>query len=470
MRQAVDRFIKRHHLLAKGSVIVVGVSGGPDSMALLDYLLSVKSKWELTLIAASADHGLRGEESATDVEFVENFCRERKIAFRRAHLDVQGYRIKHGVSVQVAARECRYHFFKQVMEEYQADCLALAHHGDDQIETMLMRQVRGSFGESLGGIPVRRSFACGEIIRPFLAIDKQEIENYCIERGLEVRRDPSNEKNQYTRNRFRHEVLPFLKSENPNVHQHFQQQSEFMNDDNQYLHDLAEARLDEVLVAKNSCEAALSVKAFLTVPMALQRRMIHLILNYLYKQIPPDLSAQHIEDVLHLLSSEQPSGRLDFPCRLQVVRSYERLIFTYVNKEQERVAYRCKVEVPGEVRIPGGLMIAEFANEFRNDPDDDDAFVCDADLVRLPLTIRTRRPGDRLPLKGMKGSKKVKAIFIDQKIGRDQREVWPVVEDADGRILWLPGLKHSGAAEPSAETEKLLVLHFRLSGNVWEDV
>ncbi|HEX6922430.1 MAG TPA: tRNA lysidine(34) synthetase TilS [Bacillales bacterium] len=466
MRQDVDRFIKRHHLLKKGAVVVVGISGGPDSMALLDYLESVRHSWGLTLIAASADHSLRGSESAEDLAYVESFCLDKEIIFEGRQLDVKAYRDKHGLSVQAAARDCRYHFFSDIMDKYSADFLALAHHGDDQVETMLMRQVRGSIGSARAGIPLRRPFASGKIIRPLLAVDKAAIETYCREQGINPRRDPSNESDAYTRNRFRHHVLPFLKEENPNTHTRFQLESEMLHDDHLYLEQLAKARLDEVTIAKNAEQVTLSIKVFRDMPMALQRRLIHLVLDYLYRQIPSSLSVKHIEDVIWLLSREHPSGGLDFPLGLKAVRSYDHLIFTYKKEEDEKCAYEHRLTVPGEIRIPGGRIVAEFAGEYHQHPDDNDGFVCDADLVRLPLRVRTRRPGDRLSPKGMKGSKKVKAIFINGKIPRDSRKSWPLVVDAEDTVLWVPGLKHSRVAHPSAETRQLIVLRFRQSGNV----
>lgn len=463
LRQAVDRFIKRHHLLKEGAVVVVGVSGGPDSMALLDYLESVRHVWRLTLIAASVDHGLRGEESAADVRYVEQFCRSRHITFEGTRLDVDGYRKEHHLSEEAAARTCRYRFFAHVMQTYGADALALAHHGDDQVETMLMREVRGTIGP--GAIPVRRPFAGGEIIRPFLVVDKQQIEAYCAKRGITPRRDPSNDRDDYTRNRFRHHVLPFLKKENPNVHIRFQYESEIAYDDHAYLKQLARARLDEVILSREPHEIVCSVNVFLTMPMALQRRMIHLILNYLYRQIPPSLSVIHIEDVIRLAARKHPSGRLDFPDGLRVVRSYDRLFFTYKREEPKEREYRHTLDVPGEVRVPCGTIVSEFASEYRKHPDDRDAFVCDAAHVRLPLIVRSRQTGDRISPKGMKGSKKVKAIFIERKIRMCLRDSWPVVTDADGNVLWLPDLKHSGVAQPSKSTKRLVVLRFRPSGN-----
>ncbi|HEU5138530.1 MAG TPA: tRNA lysidine(34) synthetase TilS [Bacillales bacterium] len=466
MRQAVDRFIKRHHLLERGAVVVVGVSGGPDSMALLDYLESVRYLWDLRLIAASVDHGFRGKESAADLSYVQAYCREKNITFEGTSLDVNAYRKEEGVSLQEAARECRYEFFDNIVKKFNADYLALAHHGDDQVETMLMRQVRGSSGIARSGIPVRRRFGTAEMIRPFLDVDKRQIEEYCKNQGIQPRRDPSNDSDAYTRNRFRHHVLPFLKKENPNVHVRFQYESERIREDELYLEQLAEARLSDVMISESPKQTILSVEAFSDMPMALQRRVIHLILSYLYRQIPPSLSVIHIEGIVQLLSQEQPSARLDLPLGLQAIRSYGRLVFTYKKEEYGDEEYQHQLDVPGKAHFPVGTIVAEFADEYQEHPDDDDGFVCDPDLINLPLFVRTKRSGDRLSPKGMKGSKKVKAIFIDEKIRRDLRNKWPLVTDSEGTVLWVPGLKHSGVGLPSVETKQRIVLRFRRSGNI----
>ncbi|HEX7066158.1 MAG TPA: tRNA lysidine(34) synthetase TilS, partial [Bacillales bacterium] len=171
-----------------------------------------------------------------------------------------------------------------------------------------------------------------------------------------------------------------------------------------------------------------------------------------------------------LLGQEHPSGRLDLPLGLQAIRSYGHLVFTYKKEENGNGGYQHIFEVPGEIHIPVGTIVAEFANEYQEHPDDHDGFVCDPDLISLPLIVRTKRAGDRLSLKGMKGSKKVKAIFIDEKIRRDLRNKWPLVTDSEGTVLWVPGLKHSSVGQPSVETKQRIVLRFRRSGNIWEEV
>lgn len=464
-RQSVNRFIKRHHLLTEGAAVVVGVSGGPDSMALLDHLNNLKQQWNLKLIAASVDHGFRGQESARDVVYVKEYCRRHHIQFEGTFLDVDSYMKEEGLSLQQAARDCRYRFFETVMEQYCADILALGHHGDDQVETMLMRQVRGSFGTARSGIPFKRAFAGGHIIRPLLTVSKREIEMYLRGQGVEPRRDPSNERDDYTRNRFRHHVVPFLKEENPSVHLRFQYDSEMLTDDHLFLEQLAEEKLASVILKKSTGKVVLSKKAFASVPKALQRRMIHLVLNYLYVEAPSSLSSVHIESLFEWLAGVYPSGRLDFPRGLHVTRSYDEVTFTFFD-EEKHFSYLYRLHADGKILLPVGAITAEIRTYNDKVEEGRDFFSCDADRVSFPLIIRTRQPGDRLFLKGMNGSKKVKAIFIDQKVAQPLRERWPVVTDQTGEILWLPGLKHSSAAEITAETKRLLILRFQSSDDL----
>ena len=178
MENVVDRFVEKHQLLKTGATVVIAVSGGPDSMALLHYFMQREKRWHLRLIVAHVNHMLRGKQSEADFHYVETFCQNRNLLFEGKHIDVSAYKQRYGLSTQVAARECRYQFFKDVMKKYEAEFLALGHHGDDQIETMVMRQVRGALGNARAGIPVKRSFANGMIIRPFLCLEKSEIEDY----------------------------------------------------------------------------------------------------------------------------------------------------------------------------------------------------------------------------------------------------------------------------------------------------
>ncbi|WP_338450481.1 tRNA lysidine(34) synthetase TilS [Niallia oryzisoli] len=437
IEEKVDRFLKHKHFTLTGKRILVGVSGGPDSLSLLHLLWEKQKQQNFYIVAGHVDHMFRGVESYNEAKFVEKFCNDRQIPFAMKRINVPEYMEKTGKSSQVSSRECRYGFFAEVMHEYQLTYAALAHHGDDQIETILMRLTRGSSGSSRAGIPFMRSFRNGYIFRPFLTLCRAEIEQYCLEHELSPRRDPSNEKDVYLRNRFRHHVVPFLKQENQRVHEQFQRFSEELQQDEELLQELTIKKMNTVWKEKQANKISIDLDAFQAMPISLQRRGIQLILNYLYKKRPASLSAVHIDQFFSLIEGSNPSGSLDFPSGLKVKRSYRLCHFAFNSDSREEFFF--ELEQPGEYILPNGDRITlEFTN-LEHSPMD--SILLNKNNVPLPIIIRTREPGDRMSLKGMEGTKKIKSIFIDQKIPFDERDSWPVITDGQNRILWLPGLK-----------------------------
>ncbi|MGG2090641.1 tRNA lysidine(34) synthetase TilS [Priestia aryabhattai] len=458
MEKQVNNFMTKHQLLSAGSTVIVGISGGPDSLALLHFLWSLKEQKSLTIIAAHVDHMFRGKESQQDMEYVQNYCKQLNIKCEAKQIDVTAYQKERKLSSQVAARECRYTFFTHVMKKYKANLLALGHHGDDQIETMLMRMVRGSTMNGYAGMQPKRPYGDGFIIRPFLAVTKEEINGYCKLHGLTPRIDLSNEKDSYTRNRFRHYVLPFLKQENAAVHEKFQQFSENLHEDQAYLEELTTDVMNKVMRKKLQNEILIDRDCFLRIRKPLQRRGIQLILNYLYKEIPPTLSSAHVDTLVGFCESDKPSGTLDFPNGLRIIRSYNDCLFTF--NEGNIEPYEFIVPIPGVVELPNGhQLICEIHNKVE-DIKGNDVFLLDEAHDLQSLKVRTRKNGDKMRVKGMKGHKKVKDIFIDEKIPLHFRDHWPVVEDSQGTILWLPGLKKS-AYELHTHKSRYVILYYK---------
>ncbi|MET3700077.1 tRNA(Ile)-lysidine synthase [Bacillus oleivorans] len=457
--QKVHSFIQKHTLIESGDILVAGVSGGPDSLALLHFLHRHRQQYQIDLVCAHVDHMFRGSQSYEDLLYVEEFCKTLKIPFEGKRIDVTGFLEREKLSSQNAARICRYSFFKEVMNQYKASKLVLAHHGDDQIETILMSLTRGSTMKGRSGIPYKRPFANGHIIRPFLAVDKKEIEDYCLTHDLVPRRDPTNEKLDYTRNRFRHLVLPALKNENPEVSKQFQRFSEELMEDEAYLQVLTDEYLNKVVKRKKAGLFTISVEKYLQLPQPLQRRGIHLILNYLYKEVPSNLSAVHIEQILHLFKGQHPSGTVYLPKGLYFIRSYDDGIFTYENEKEETYEYHLK---PGDsILLPnGGYLSFEKVLEDPEPEQNSLTIFRLAEGTEIPLIVRTRRNGDRIKPLGLNGHKKIKELFIDQKIPMQQRKVWPIVTDRLGNIIWVPGLKKS-CYEARDSKEAIYILRYR---------
>lgn len=458
LEKKVRAFLQRRDIEMNNKRVLIGVSGGPDSLALLNYFSGIKSLFNLHIVAAHVDHMFRGEESLEDAKYVQQFCEERNIPFEMEQIDVPSFIKKTGKSSQTAARECRYDFYKRIMKLHNIDYLALGHHGDDQIETILMRLTRGSTGKARAGIPFLRPFGNGQIFRPFLCLNRMEIEDYCSKNGLTPRRDPSNEKDIYSRNRFRKKVIPFLKNENPQVHEHFQRFSEELQSDEQLLQELTVQKMNTVMEKTTSEEITMNIEAFQIMPMPLQRRGIQLILNYLYKERPATLSALHIDKVFSLIDSPNPSGKLDFPNGLIIVRSYRKCHFLFPLEPVQ--SYRFEIYEPGKIDLPNGdCFTMEHTDSVEEDMNQNTLLLACED-ISFPLVIRTRKDGDRMSLKGMQGTRKIKDIFIDKKVPVQERKKWPIVTDANGQILWVPCLKKFNYSLPYRSYTSYILLKY----------
>ncbi|AXI07558.1 tRNA lysidine(34) synthetase TilS [Oceanobacillus sp. 143] len=464
MEQTVLSFIKKHQLLTENATVLIGVSGGPDSMALLHFFNSIRKKWNLQLNAVSIDHQLRGEESRKDLEYVRAICKEWDIPFVAAIVDVPGFIKQHQVGTELAARELRYQVFHEQMDQLNADYLALGHHGDDQVETMLMRLTRTASASMFNGMPIKREFANGMIIRPFLCITKKDIEAYCEENQIVPRIDPTNFDTIYTRNFFRKNLLPLIKEKNNNIHITIQHLSETLREDEEFLQTEAQQMVKELVEFDTvNRVASFEIESFRKHAHALQRRSFHLILDYLYKELPKDLSYVHEEYFFALLEHNKGNTRIDFPSNLKLEKSYDRLTFYFADINPHDPSYDETLALPGKVVLQDGSAVyAEYADKIETS--DPFLYTCNIDQVKRPLHIRTRRAGDRMSWKGLKGSKKLKDIFIDSKIPITERDKWPILVDHKGEVLWVIGLK-KGHPKSQAVNGKWIQVHYK-KGNV----
>ncbi|MBN8237503.1 tRNA lysidine(34) synthetase TilS [Halobacillus kuroshimensis] len=460
MDHVVHSFISKHQLIQPGQTVLAAVSGGPDSTALLHMLTQLREKVPFHLTAVSVDHGLRGEEAREDLAFVQTLADQWDVEFHGTSVDTGSYKESSGKGTQEAARDLRYRFFEEQMYARQADVLVMGHHGDDQAETLMMQMVRSARPEAVQGIPLRRPFACGEIVRPLLCVSKEQLLHYLNDRSLPSRHDPSNDRTDYTRNAFRHRVMPFLKEQNPRLHEHVQAFSERAAEERSYINEQAQKVLEYVHFSEDVEKfVQFSKQTFKTFPLALQRTAFHLILNYLYVKQNEDISYLHEEMFMNLLRDEKPNRSLDFPGGLKVVRAYDEITFTFAD-ENEDSSFRLILHPGASVSLPDGSSVEA---EWSWCPEEPDAFtyVCEDYHVNLPLIVRSRQPGDRMEVRGMKGSKKVKDIFIDQKIPARTRGTLPVVTDQTGEILWLGGLKKGGRQRGRSSTGPWLRLHYK---------
>ncbi|AWB42828.1 tRNA lysidine(34) synthetase TilS [Paenibacillus sp. CAA11] len=433
--------------------VVVAVSGGPDSVALLHVLhqIALSEDCPLQLIVAHVNHGFRPEESREEAEFVRELAAQLSWPFELAEVDVPAYMKQTGMGGQEAAREMRYTFLHQVADLYGAHSIALAHHGDDQAETVLLRLLRGSGLTGLAGMKLKRREKNVELVRPFLRIYKTDLIRICHESGFTYITDSSNLTNKYVRNSIRLDVLPFLGQYNGQLTESLNRLSVVAGDEDDYMQLAAEDAFKRLAFTRSDGGIVLDIKPFVQLHVALQRRLIKLILTYLPLN-KEESDFTKIEALRLRAQQEQPTTwRLDLGGGSLCRREYHQLVFLPQEEEGKPFQF-CLETLPAKVAIPGTGKVLEVTRqtEFNHAvslmPHNQHEALFDADELIFPLTVRSRQPGDAMRIMGLNGSKKVKDIFIDEKIPPSLRSRCPLVTDAAGRILWIPGIRRSSHA------------------------
>lgn len=463
LTEQVRRFGQQEQLWLPGDVIVVAVSGGVDSTVLLHIMKEIAGDKELGLglICAHLHHGLRGDEADRDAEFVRKLAEQLGIPFDLGYADVRAYMKQTGQSLELAAREKRYEYLNQVAARYGASSIALAHHADDQAETVLMRLLRGSGPSGLAGMRPKRREKNVELIRPLLRIYKTDLLQACRESGLAYVEDSSNLDKELTRNSIRLDVLPFLGQYNGQLPESLNRLAVLTAAEDDYLHQEA-VKLYAELVRTEGGIFSLEAPLFSGLHVALQRRLIKLILNYLPLSTE-DRDFVKVEAIRQGTIQDRPTTwSLDLGGGVRCVREYDKIRFIPPAVESRIPHYTYLVEqIPAEVPIEGlsqSLRITRSGagRELHVKAEGNNEAIFDADELVYPLTVRSRLPGDVMKVMGLNGSKKVKDIFIDAKIPPSLRSRIPMVTDAAGRILWIPGVRRSAVAAVNPRTTSVV--------------
>ncbi|OEG00310.1 tRNA lysidine(34) synthetase TilS [Vulcanibacillus modesticaldus] len=453
MLKKVEKTIKSYQMVDNNKPIIIGVSGGPDSMALLDVMSKILTN---KLIVAHLNHQFRGRDAEEDAEFVKNECEKRGIKVVVKSINVPLYMKRTGLGAQEAAREVRYQFYRDVAREWNARIIALGHHANDQAETIMMRIIRGTGIHGLAGIPYTRDFEGLKIVRPLLDVTREEIENYCKKNSISYRTDKSNFSTKYFRNEVRLNILPYLEKYNYKITSHLHQIAKVIQDEDRYLNKIAEEFLAENMINERGDTNSLNISSLQKLDIALQRRVIYLILRYL--NLNQELTYIHIDGIMRLINQKHPSKSIDLP-GVRVYRDYDQIIFTPV-KERGNKPYSYQLTVPGDVELDEvNKKIIAYVTKKPEEPSGVWAVFDYNQLKNKKLIIRSRNAGDRIEILGLGGSKKVKDIFIDEKISKEYRDLQPILE-CDGEILWIPGIRRSKHALISESTEDFLYVVF----------
>ena len=435
-------FLIREVGIKYGDSVVVAVSGGPDSMALLSLMSDIKKEIDIEVICAHVNHNVR-KESADEKVFVERFCRDHNIVFESMKIEDYGDDNFHN-----EARTKRYNYFGNIVHKYNSKYLLTAHHGDDLIETILMRIVRGSTLRGYSGFSRIVEMRDYKIIRPFINITKDEIFAYNKKNKILFVQDKSNNKDVYTRNRYRKYMLPFLKKEDNNVHNKFYKFSKTLIEYNDYI-DRQVSRVIKNVYSQN----VLLIDKFLELDYIIAMKIIYIILENAYQDDLMLITDHHAELIYNLIKSDKANLSMHLPNNVKAVKSYNNfmLVFGVSNNNDY------EIQLSEFVNLPNGKNIQMVKKSSLND---NNVIRLNSSELHMPLHVRTRQNGDRMYVKGMIGSKKIKDIFIDEKIPMADRDVWPVVMDSNNVIVWLPGLKKSKFDKTKGEKCDIILKYY----------
>lgn len=466
--ETLKKTVQTHQLLLQGDRVLVGVSGGPDSLALLHALNRLAPEFGWQIFAVHVDHQLRANSSAEDARFVERICAEWKIPCRVIRVDVAGHLRLCGGNKQDAARRLRYRAYREAAEWWDVDVLALAHQADDQVETILMRLLRGTGVSGLAGMPYVRPWEGRRLVRPLLDVNREEIEAYCEEYALSPRLDESNRSDVYTRNRVRLQLIPQLQRYNPRVKEALLQLSRVAEAEEDWWRGQVDRAWRQIVMKKGKNEIVLDRNRLLDLHVALQRRVIKLILNCLLEEEASEATMDTVERIRHLAAHPEPSARVDLPGRFQAERQYDRLRIA-TGDDNERIEQLAPVRlfVPGKTEIPalaGRFVCRVTADRLDTRHLHGKWAVFDADALTFPLWVRTRRPGDRIRPIGLNGTTKVKDLLISAKIPRKERDRLPVVLHGE-TIIWIPGVRRSDWAPVTEGTRRFLYVEWLTDGD-----
>ena len=484
----VQQSIARYDLFASGESIVVGVSGGPDSLCLLHVLHQLRADMRLRLHVAHLDHGLRGGDGEEDAAFVRTTAAAWGLECTVERQDVSVLTPRPGVAVEETARQCRYSFLADVCRRIGATTIAVGHNADDQSETVLMHWLRGAGLSGLRGmLPVTpldslRLASVGEeaqethslrLVRPLLQVTRDDIEAYCQEHALEPRFDRSNLDTTFNRNRLRHELLPLLETYNPRVRDILRRSATVIADDYALLQELLQRAWSDTVVSEDGRMVEFRLNGWRALPLSLQRATVREAVRRLRRSLR-DVSWIHIEDALWLAREKSTGAQATLPQGLMLTIGYESLVIASMESPPRgpdlpllHVSH-LSLARSGPTVLPGTawraeitlLVPSELPSGWQRNPDRWQVFL-DAGAVENGLALRSRVPGDRFQPLGMGGrTVSVSDYMINRKLPRDLRDRWPLLT-GPGRIVWVAGYRQDQRTQVTPATRQVLRVRLR---------
>ncbi len=448
--ERVSASILRYSLLKGGERVLVGVSGGPDSMCLLHLMHRLKGTFEIDLNSVYVNHNLRPEEVGNEILFCRSLSESLGVDFTVKSIDVRSFANERRLTIQEAARELRYKAFEEAASETGADRVALAHHADDQVETFIMRLLRGAGPKGLAGIPARR----GKFIRPLIDIEKKDIEEFLSSEGIPFVLDSSNLKGDYLRNKIRHSLLPSLREINPNLTETILHTVQILGDDERYF----DLLVTKALMKSVSRKTAQKIELFLVPLESMEPVHLRRLLRRAMESVEGlrGVGFTHVEDITKLIKDGRSGDRLSLPGDIRAIRDYSLLVITS-EKPVVLSEYDLHPDETLAIREAGIAIRALTKGIQRDSCDNKTSILLDAAGVTFPLKVRPRKAGDFFYPLGFGKRKKLQDFFVDEKVPRDERDRIPIV--LSGRdIVWVAGYRGDNRFRVSDTTERFLRL------------
>lgn len=453
MIQNVKHFIEKHQLLARGDNVIVALSGGADSCALLLSLLRLAPDYGLSIVAAHFNHGVRGGESNDDEAFCRGMARDLGVGFVSGHCDPSLR--KKGMSEEDYYRRERYRFLDSVAEAHGAQKIALGHHQNDQAETVLINMMRGSGLEGLRGfLPMRE----GRYIRPLMNVTRQEIHSFLREAGQFFCQDSTNQSRIYLRNKVRLELIPYLKDHyNPAIEKKLAHTADILRREDEFIRSCVLDAMASISVKTSSGRVQFSATAFRDLPFAIRFRLIKMLLENLSAD-KNGFTMHHIQSLVRLATESETGKMISLPKGLSARRQYDQ-VWIEQGTTETLPPFEYPVRVPGRVEIPEHGRSLTFRIGTKGDVDlscGNTAFL-DMDQIVFPLVVRNRRNADWIRPMGMTGRRKIKRMFIDLKIPRHKRDQMIMLADRES-VVWIDGVCLDTRVKISPVTKRVLIL------------
>lgn len=429
--------------------IVIGVSTGPDSMALLNLLMKNIDK---KIVCAHINHSVR-KESNEEAKYLENYCKDHNLIFEYYKIDSYEQN-----NFENEARTKRYAFYEETLKKYHSHTLFLAHHGDDLIETVLMKIIRGSNLEGYAGIKTYSNLSNYRIIRPLLSITKEDIIKYNTINNIKYFTDNTNEDTSYTRNRIRKNILPLLKKENPNVHKSFLKYSNTIQEYYNYIEDYTKK-----IIKEKYNSHTINIEEFKKEHLFIQKNIIYYILSEIYQNKDNIIKESHVTSIINLINNNKPNISLNLPHNYQAKKIYKTL---YIEKMNNKLTKKYLYQVENKPIQIDKIEIKKIDNTL-----EDGNNICrlNSKNIAMPIYIRNKRSGDYIEVLGLNGKKKISDIFIEKKIPKDIRDTYPLLVDSNNNVLWIPNIKKSKYNVKKNELCDIILTSYEKGGNEIEE-